>query len=344
MRRPTFKRIRRSWDLWRNRHSLRGATVYDSTLAHTTGDTVWSKAFICGMADVYPPRTSSNLRHLIVTMDHFEREIEESEKQVTAVYIVGSQVREFVDTIFPKITKKIAIITGNAIQSVPVSVLGSSQSARRFLDDDRLAGAWIQNLDIKHPKAFPLPLGLDFHNLHINTHGPWHRNSHVQSPNEQERQIKTIAEEALPFAQRQPAVFTHFTVETQPVVRSEWLDYFEDQSFAQTPTGSIERSELWRKMAGAQFVASPPGAGMDCHRTWEALVLGSVPIIQRFPHMAGMFEDLPVWQVENVSEVTPENLQLKAHEVSAKLEENQYNFRKLTVGWWKEQLVRKTTL
>ncbi len=343
MSRLTFKRIKRSWELLKNRQSLRGATVYDSTLAHTTGGTVWSKAFISGMADVYPARTSSYYRHLIVTMDHYEKEIQKSQKQVTAVYIVGSQVREFVETIFPKITKKIAIVTGNAIESVPSAALGSSDSARRFLDDERLVGAWIQNLDIQHPKAFPLPLGLDFHNLHINTHGPWHDNAQIQTPNEQERQIQIIAGDALPFAQRQPEVFSHFTVETQPVVRSEWLEYFRGQSFAQTPTGSIERSALWRNMASAQFVASPPGAGMDCHRTWEALVLGSVPIIQRFPHMAAMFEDLPVWQVESVSEVTPENLREKADEVSRKLQENQYNFRKLTVGWWKEHLVRQTT-
>ena len=139
-------------------------------------------------------------------------------------------------------------------------------------------------------------------------------------------------------------MFAHFTIETQPVVRSEWLDYFQDQDFAQTPTGTIERTELWRKMAGVRFVASPPGAGMDCHRTWEALVVGSVPIIQRFPHMVGLFEDLPVWQIENVSEVTPESILRTAHEISNKLQKNQYNFRKLTVGWWKEQLVRHTAL
>lgn len=271
-------------------------------------------------------------------MDHYENEIQRSNKPVTTVYLVGSHVQEFVETIFPRITKNIAIVTGNAINAVPVSVLGSSESARRFLDDNRLIGALIQNLDIQHPKAVPLPLGLDFHNLHINKHGPWHTLEETLTPNQQELQIQTFAEQALPFEHRSPTVFTHFTVGTQRVVRSEWLSYFQEQSFANAPQGTIERTQLWKNMGGSQFVASPPGAGMDCHRTWEALVLGSVPIVQRFVPLTPLYEDLPVWEVDHVSEVTHESLQRKAKEVANKLLHGHYDFRKLTVGWWKEHL------
>jgi hypothetical protein len=28
------------------------------------------------------------------------------------------------------------------------------------------------------------------------------------------------------------------------------------------------------------FVASPPGNGLDCHRTWEAMYLGVVPLVE----------------------------------------------------------------
>ena len=273
-------------------------------------------------------------------MDHYKKEIESSKKPVTSVYIVGSHVQEFVETIFPKLTNKITIVTGNAVQAVPTSVLGSPENARRFLDDDRLVSAWVQNLDTEHPKAFPLPLGLDFHNLHMNKSGPWHEHEDVLSPNQQEQQIHAIAADSPPFEQRRPAVLSHFTVGTQPIERSQWQDYFKEQSFAETPEGMIERPTLWNMMAGAQFVASPPGAGMDCHRTWEALVLGSVPIVRHFAPMAAMFEDLPVWQIECLSEVTEESLQRKADEVSDRLSRSQYDFGKLTIGWWKERLIR----
>jgi hypothetical protein len=29
----------------------------------------------------------------------------------------------------------------------------------------------------------------------------------------------------------------------------------------------------------SKFVVSPPGNGYDCHRTWEAIYLGAVPIV-----------------------------------------------------------------
>ena len=40
--------------------------------------------------------------------------------------------------------------------------------------------------------------------------------------------------------------------------------------------------DLWRyyiHIARSKFVLSPPGLGMDCYRTWEALYLGSIPIV-----------------------------------------------------------------
>jgi hypothetical protein len=31
----------------------------------------------------------------------------------------------------------------------------------------------------------------------------------------------------------------------------------------------------------SKYVLSPPGNGPDCHRTWEALYLGSTPVVHR---------------------------------------------------------------
>ena len=39
--------------------------------------------------------------------------------------------------------------------------------------------------------------------------------------------------------------------------------------------------EYRKAVAGSKFVLSPPGNGLDCHRTWEALYLGAIPIVKR---------------------------------------------------------------
>jgi hypothetical protein len=50
----------------------------------------------------------------------------------------------------------------------------------------------------------------------------------------------------------------------------------------------------------SKYVISPPGAGADCYRTWEALYLGAIPVVLRkfwpFNHL-----DLPVKVVDSYS-------------------------------------------
>ena len=58
-----------------------------------------------------------------------------------------------------------------------------------------------------------------------------------------------------------------------------------------------------KEMAQCKFTFSPRGFGIDCYRTWEALLVGSIPVIKS-SHLDFMYEGLPVlivndWQVIN---------------------------------------------
>jgi hypothetical protein len=55
------------------------------------------------------------------------------------------------------------------------------------------------------------------------------------------------------------------------------------------------------------FVMSPEGVGMDCHRTWEALLLGCIPVVKK-SSCDDIFDGLPVWIVEDWSEFNAENI------------------------------------
>jgi hypothetical protein len=56
-----------------------------------------------------------------------------------------------------------------------------------------------------------------------------------------------------------------------------------------------------------KYVISPHGNGLDCHRTWEALALGCIPIV-RTSSLDPMFNGLPVLIVKEWSDVTAEVL------------------------------------
>jgi len=57
-----------------------------------------------------------------------------------------------------------------------------------------------------------------------------------------------------------------------------------------------------------QFVVCPQGHGLDTHRTWEVLLLGSYPITISST-LNELFDDLPVFVVNSWSEVTEYRLQ-----------------------------------
>ena len=96
------------------------------------------------------------------------------------------------------------------------------------------------------------------------------------------------------------------------------------------------RSELWARYGEFAFVVSPRGYGKDCHRTWEALALGSAVIVSRDSFMAPLYEDLPVVQISDWREVTAENLAKWKRELGARW--HTFRFEKLRTDFWLEAI------
>ncbi|NDE83004.1 MAG: hypothetical protein EB051_05275, partial [Chlamydiia bacterium] len=79
--------------------------------------------------------------------------------------------------------------------------------------------------------------------------------------------------------------FANFRESSNPTERRSCWNYFINQPFVKSwyvPVESNERSQtnFWEDMSRSQFVVSPPGAGIDAFRTWEALLLGCYPIVK----------------------------------------------------------------
>jgi hypothetical protein len=74
-----------------------------------------------------------------------------------------------------------------------------------------------------------------------------------------------------------------------------------------------------------KYVISPHGNGLDCHRTWEALVLGCIPILKTSP-LDPLFEGLPVLIVKEWSDITQELLDT--------FKGNNSQIQKLELSYW----------
>ena len=78
-----------------------------------------------------------------------------------------------------------------------------------------------------------------------------------------------------------------------------------------------------------KFCISPRGNGVDCHRTWECLYLGVIPIVEKSVQME-YFNDLPILFVDNYDNISVEFLNQKYDEFKNK----SFNLDKLSLSYW----------
>jgi hypothetical protein len=97
---------------------------------------------------------------------------------------------------------------------------------------------------------------------------------------------------------------------------------------------SIEGRTLYLEdIRNHNFVLCPRGNGIDTHRLWETLYMGSIPIVQ---HNTAVdeFSDLPICWIKNWEDVTEAYLNAEQDRIAR----SSWNIAKLTFGYWKEKI------
>ena len=120
-----------------------------------------------------------------------------------------------------------------------------------------------------------------------------------------------------------------FSIATNPVERTKAALALLKASCAQH-LGMISSSQHRHQLRSSQFVASPPGNGIDTHRTWEAMYLGCIPVLvdsylSRYYKSIG----LPVWVVDSYAELTnltESDLNLKYNQIISESNETELWF------------------
>ena len=93
-------------------------------------------------------------------------------------------------------------------------------------------------------------------------------------------------------------------------------------------------NKYFSKLANYKFVVSPEGNGIDCHRHYEALMAGSIPICEYNEKTEKKYEGLPILYTKDYSEINEEYLIKKYNEMLKK----EYNFDKMFLYYYtKEQ-------
>ena len=99
----------------------------------------------------------------------------------------------------------------------------------------------------------------------------------------------------------------------------------------------LETPAYARALLESKFVLSPRGHGGEPpYRTWEALLLGAVPIVAWDPRHEPLYARLPVVRVrdEEWASVTPAFLRARWAEIERDTERGAYDLRKLYAPYW----------
>lgn len=211
---------------------------------------------------------------------------------------------------------------------------------------------WLNNLKLKHcftwnkpfhhPKISALPIGLNY-NRQYNVITEWLSNNSVlhggadQINNKENKKLLCMNYSPQTNPERSKIIET---------AKNKWssfceiLDFIPPLSSNYIPSHiegkirvDISNPKCYDAWIKYKFVLSPPGAGIDCHRTWEAIHVGCIPIVLS-SNLNELYEDLPILIVESWDEINEDFLLNKYNEIANNIISGKYNYEKLTHEYW----------
>jgi hypothetical protein len=98
-------------------------------------------------------------------------------------------------------------------------------------------------------------------------------------------------------------IFYSFNLSTNPPVRTHYYDKLSNYDFS-IGYEWMDNHTYLIEMSKYMFCFSPPGNGIDCHRTWESIAINVIPICLKSPLMEYFVSlGLPIWMIEDFSEI-----------------------------------------
>ena len=253
----------------------------------------------------YPYVTGDGFRNFA---DHIYDDIKKCSvskiKNGDIVFLKSDLIKVWFENIHPKIKNKYKLITHNSDAVV-------DENESKYIDD-KIIHWFAQNNIFKHEKITPIPIGIENKRLYMSG---WTLC----------KMIKKLKNENLKKINR---ILFGFSVQTNKKERGLALQSLRNNPLADEIKERTDQSNYYKLLNKYQFVASPEGNGPDCHRTWEALYLGVIPIvtdnlfIKSFQRL-----DLQMMIIEDWSKIP------KLDNV------NKSNLRILNFDYWKDLIV-----
>jgi len=148
--------------------------------------------------------------------------------------------------------------------------------------------------------------------------------------------VDVMVEVAQQPRQLRNLVYMNFSRNTYPSERIPVWDLFASKPWVTTEdhVASMDgRRQYLTSIRNHSFTLCPRGYGVDTHRLWETLYMGSIPIVKDdIAHRD--WKDLPILFVNDWVDVTLERLQTTLIDFATR----EWNWNKLKVGYWVQKI------
>jgi hypothetical protein len=200
---------------------------------------------------------------------------------------------DFIHNAFEKIAsqkRNCILISGNSDLAVNDTTIKQAPKNLKY---------WFSQ-NANSDKIFGIPIGLEnISPCKISGHG--HTWDHAI---EKHQLISTI-----PNKPPSKLLYCNFSLDTNPGVRTEVFNFCSSMDFItvdvcsnHSQINNKKYSDYIDDILDHRMVVCPEGNGIDCHRIWETLLLGRVPIVKKSTAMQH-FEQLPILYLEEWSQL-----------------------------------------
>jgi hypothetical protein len=268
-------------------------------------------------------------------------------KSGDVVWVQPRFISRFHKEVLPEVKQPFVLLVSHGDESFPIDCGLSEEETEAFIANDKIIHIYAQNLDYQGSsgKVTAIPIGMDLHTVgYKSASGGWGERG---SPLQQEAYLSQLVQQFVPTSSRKRRAFVDFQISDN--IRNghfkRYLQFGEDRTsifhyLMMTGlidySGRIRRTELWNTKGQYAFSISPHGNGLDCHRTWEDLILGCIVIVKTSP-LDPLYEGLPVVIVKDWSEITEGNLEKWMVQYHDAFTNPEYR-AKLTNGYWFDKI------
>jgi hypothetical protein len=296
--------------------------------SHSYSKYIWQMnlAMNCGAYPITCPRsypTSDYFITKLLTLNYLFRflsyyDINKKLRKNNSAYVKTDELKYFQSTILPKIRVPFVLVTGASDYS--------TSKFREILKNKYLLHWFAQHNNIKNKKITVLPAGIDFSTLLERTYF----SEEQMTAQEQEGRLEKVRRID---SKKKLKIFTNFHLNYTNQRRKELHDLLRNNSIIYFQKTKMSRTEMWKLQKGFAFNFSPAGNGLDAYRTWESLLLGQIPIVEKLgTDIDNLHKEFPIVVIEDVSEINEKNLR-KWYKKYSKMF-NADMEKRLTNGYW----------